>query len=168
VFAVFWWEIIFYVVIILCLMVQGTPTNIPDSGITPPTHNNVTSIKLFSDNLLGMPFKAAIPAHVIMHDKNTVGISGQKLAEILEVYYKAGISHVEAAVLVAGQPLVVDCRIYTRHDRRSNRTYFWLYPLQPGQTLLRDLYFKYRGGAPRNAKRPLPVAIHAVVPKLKK
>ena len=166
-FAVFWWEVAFYLVIILCRMVQGTPTNIPDSGITHPTHNNVTSIKLFADNLLGMPFRAAIPAHVVMHDKNAVGISGQKLAEILEVYYKAGISRVEAAVLVDGQPLVVDCRIYTRHDQRRNRTYYWLYPLGTGQSLLRDMLRRHRGDAPRNAKRPLPAAILAVVPKPK-
>jgi len=111
---------------------------------------------------------AAIPAHITVHDRGVVGISGQKLAENLEVYYRAGIRQVEAVVLVAGQPLVVDGTIYIRHDRRSGRTYYWIYPLQPAQSILRDLYFKYRNNAAPRTKRPMPIIVLTVVPKLKK
>lgn len=132
----------------------------PLPGTTTPTiqsHPNIT--------ILPTTAQAAIPAYVVSHEKNVVIISGSKLAEALAVYYKAGIRRVEAAVSVDGQLLWVDCTIVARHDRQRNRTYFGLYPLQPAQSLLRDLYRKHRGEAPRRARRPMPVSILAVKPK---
>jgi hypothetical protein len=102
-----------------------------------------------------------------VHDKGVVGISGPKLAENLEVYYRAGVRQVEAVVLVAGQPLAVDGTINVRHDRRSGRTYLWLYPLQPAQSILRDLYLKHRGDAAPRAKKPMPIIVLTVRPKPK-
>ncbi len=91
----------------------------------------------------------AIPGHVIMHDKNSVVISGQKLAEVLSQLYEAGFRYVEAVVEVAGQRMAVDATIYSKYDKRRNRVYHWLYPLQPAQSVLRDLFYKHRGGAGR-------------------
>jgi len=110
---------------------------------------------------------AAIPGYVIMHDKSAVAISGQKLGEVLSQLYEAGFRYVEAIVEVAGQRIVVDAAIYSKHDRRRSRTYHWLYPLQPGQSVLRDMFLKYRGGAARHAKRPMPVIIHQIAVSLK-
>ena len=129
------------------------------------TPNNITNINITNTPVA---LSAGIPAHITVHDKGVVGIGGQKLAENLEVYYRAGFHQVEAVVLVAGQPLVVDGTIYVRHDRRSGRTYYWIYPLQPAQSILRDLYLKYRGDAAPRAKRPMPIIVLTVGPKLKK
>jgi hypothetical protein len=132
---------------------------------TPQTPNSATNINVANTPaLLG----TAIPAHITTHDKGVVGISGPKLAEKLEVYYRAGVRQVETVVLVAGQPLVIDGTIYVRRDRRSGRTYFWIYPLQPAQSVLRDLYLKHRGGVAPRAKRPMPIIVLTVTPKLKK
>jgi hypothetical protein len=109
----------------------------------------------------------AIPGYVIAHDKNAVAISGQKLAEVLSQLYEAGFRYVEAIVEVAGQRIAVDAAIYSKHDRRRSRTYFWLYPLQPGQSVLRDMFLKYRGGAVRHAKKPMPVIVHQITVSLK-
>jgi hypothetical protein len=102
---------------------------------------------------------------VASHEKNIVIISGPKLAEALAVYYKAGIRRVEAAVSFDGQLLWVDCTIVVRRDRQRNRVYLRLYPLQPAQSLLRDLYRRYRGDAPRRARRPMPVLVFVIKPK---
>ena len=110
---------------------------------------------------------AAIPGYVIMHDKNAVAISGQKLAEVLSQLYEAGFRYVEAVVEVAGQRIAVDAAIYSKYDKRRNRAYYWLYPLQPGQSVLRDMFLKYRSGAARHAKRPMPVIIHQIAVSLK-
>jgi hypothetical protein len=108
---------------------------------------------------------AAIPASVILHDKNAVGISGPKLAEVLAVLHRAGIEYVEVVMVADGQTLLAECRIAARNDKQRARARLWLYPLQPAQSLLRDLYYNYRGEAPRRARRPMPVLILAVRPK---
>jgi hypothetical protein len=110
---------------------------------------------------------AAIPGYVIMHDKSAVVISGQKLAEVLSQLYEAGFRYVEAVVEVAGQRIAIDGTIYSKYDKRRNRTYYWLYPLQPGQSVLRDMFLKYRGGATRHTKRPMPVIIYQIAVSLK-
>jgi len=108
---------------------------------------------------------AAIPASVILHDKNAVGISGPKLAELLAVLHRAGVGYVEVVMVADGQTLLVECRITVRNDKQRARVKLWLYPLQPAQSLLRDLYYKYRGEAPPRAKRPMPVLILSVKPR---
>ncbi|MFZ8808974.1 MAG: hypothetical protein ACO2PN_12855 [Pyrobaculum sp.] len=131
---------------------------LPDT--TTPTiqsHPNIT--------ILPTTAQATIPAYVASHEKNIVIISGPKLAEALAVYYKAGIRRVEAAVSFDGQLLWVDCTIVVRRDRQRNRVYLRLYPLQPAQSLLRDLYRRYRGDAPRRARRPMPVLVFVIKPK---
>ncbi len=133
---------------------------VPLPGTTTPTLQNspnITPTAIIS--------QAAIPAHLVSHEKNVVAISGPKLAEVLDVYYKAGIRHVEVAVIAGGQLLLADCTITARHNKQRGRTYFWLYPLQPAQTLFRDLYRKYRGEAPRRVRKPMPVLILTVKPK---
>jgi hypothetical protein len=135
------------------------------TGITPP--GTATPALLNSQNITAtvtIP-QAAIPAYVVSHEKNAVAISGPKLAEVLSVYYKAGVRYVEAAVTVGGQPLLADCRINARYSKHRNRTYLWLYPRQPAQSVLRDLYRKYRGDAPRRVRKPMPVLIFALRPK---
>ena len=109
--------------------------------------------------------QTAIPAYLVSHEKNVVGISGSKLAEVLTVYHKAGIYYVEVVVAVGGQSLLADCRIVARNNKQRNRVYLWLYPLQPAQSLLRDLYRKYRGDAPRRARRPMPALVLTIKPK---
>jgi hypothetical protein len=108
-----------------------------------------------------------VPGYVIAHDKNAVAITGQNLAEVLSQLYEAGFRYVEAVVEVAEQKLVIDATIYSKYDRRRGRAYFWLYPLQPGQSVLRDLFRKYRGGAAPHAKKPMPVIIHQIAVALK-
>jgi len=109
----------------------------------------------------------AVPGYVIRHDKNSVVISGEKLAEVLSQLYEAGLRYVEAVVEVAGQRIIVDAVIYSKHNRRRNRTYLWLYVLQPGQAVLRMLFDEYRRGAAPRAKKPLPVLIHQIAVALK-
>jgi hypothetical protein len=129
-------------------------------GIPPPGIDTQTV-----PNGLNITAPVAIPAYIVSHEKNVVAISGPKLAEALDVYYKAGIRRVEAAVIAGGQSFLIDCTIAARHNKQRNRTYLWLYPLQPAQTLFRDLYRKYRGDAPRRSRRPMPVLILALRPK---
>jgi hypothetical protein len=136
-------------------MEPQTPTN---PVISPQALKNAVNIYITA---------VAIPGHVIMHDKNSVVISGQKLTEVLSPLYEAGFRYVEAVVEVAGQRIAVDAAIYSKHDRRRSRAYYWLYPLQPGQSVLRDMFLKYRGGAARHAKRPMPVIIHQIAVSLK-
>jgi hypothetical protein len=135
-------------------------TGITPQGMSTPTlqnNQNITSTVAIT--------QAAIPAYLVSHEKNAVGIGGAKLGEVLNVYYKAGIRRVEAIVTVGGQPLLADCRINARYSKHRNRTYLWLYPRQPAQSVLRDLYRKYRGEAPRRARRPVPILILAIRPK---
>lgn len=132
---------------------------------TPPTPGTTS---LPPQNLVNIFLTAAaVPAHIIMHAKDVVGISSSALAETLKQLYESNIRRVLVVAEVAGQRLATEAVIYRRFDRRSGRTYFWLYPLQPAQSLLRDVLHRYRGGAPYNAKRPLPITILAVAPKLR-
>jgi len=110
---------------------------------------------------------AAIPGHVIVHSNHAVGITADGLADLLKAFYEAGVRRVQAVIDVAGQRLAVDAAVYRRINRRSGRVSYWLYPLGTAQTLLRDLLHKHRAGAAPNTKRPLPVAIFAVLPKPK-
>jgi len=104
---------------------------------------------------------------VTVHDSNYVAISGRPLSDLLRAFYDAGVRHVVVVVDAAGRRLTAEAKVYRRTDKRSGHTYYWLYPLQPAQALLRDMLRRYRGDAPRNAKRPLPVTVLAVVPKPK-
>jgi hypothetical protein len=106
-----------------------------------------------------------VPAFVTVHDSNYVAISGRPLSDLLRAFYDAGVRHVVVIIDAAGQRLTAEAKVYRK--TRGGRTYYWLYPLQPAQSLLRDMLHRYRGDAPRNAKRPLPVAVVAVVPKPK-
>jgi hypothetical protein len=110
---------------------------------------------------------AAVPGHVVVQDKRSVGITSNSLRDFLRALYEAGIRRVEAVIDVAGQRLAVDAVIYRKLDKRSSRTHYWLYPLQPAQTLLSDMLRKWRADAPHNAKRPMPIVIFAVIPKPK-
>ncbi|MFZ8808144.1 MAG: hypothetical protein ACO2PN_08560 [Pyrobaculum sp.] len=134
------------------------PQTPPNPVISPQVLKNAVNIYITA---------VAIPGHVIMHDKNSVVISGQKLAEVLSPLYEAGFRYVEAVVEVAGQRIAVDAAIYSKHDKRRNRAYHWLYPLQPGQSVLRDMFYRHRSGAARHAKRPMPVIIHQIAVALK-
>jgi hypothetical protein len=102
---------------------------------------------------------------VTVHDSNYVAISGKPLSDLLKTFYDAGVRHVVVVIDAAGQRLAAEAKVYRK--TRGGHTYYWLYPLQPAQSLLRDMLRRYRGDAPRNAKRPLPVAVAAVVPKPK-
>jgi hypothetical protein len=104
----------------------------------------------------------AVPGYVIRHDKNSVVISGEKLGEVLRQLYDSGFRRVEVLIEVAGRRVVTDATIYSKYDKRRNRTYWWLYVLQPGQAVLRTLFDEYRRGAAPRAKRPLPVLIHQI------
>ena len=132
---------------------------------TPPVHTNsnpVISPTTLKHTINLTVAATAVPGYVIRHDKNSVVISGEKLAEVLRQLYEAGLRHVEAVVEVAGQRIAVDAAIYSKYDKRRNRTYWWLYVLQPGQAVLRALFDEYRRGAAPRAKRPLPVLIHQI------
>ena len=133
---------------------------IPLPGTTTPTPLSTGNITTGVTTT-----QVAIPAYLVLHEKHAVAISGPKLAEALAVYHRAGIRRVEAAVVAAGQPLVADCTIVARTNKQRNRTYLWLYPLQPAQALLRDLYHKYRSDAPRRARRPMPILVLSIRPK---
>jgi hypothetical protein len=132
-----------------------------------PNPNPVTNPVALNSTVNITVASAAIPGYVIMQDKNAVAISGQKLVEVLSQLYEAGFRRVEAVVEVSGQRIVVDAAIYSKYDKRRGRVYFWLYPLQPGQSVLRDMFLKYRSGAARHAKRPMPVIIHQLAVSLR-
>jgi hypothetical protein len=108
---------------------------------------------------------AAVPARVVVHDRHAVGITSDGLVDLLKAFYEAGVRRIQVIIDVAGQRLAADAAVYRKIDRRSGRVSYWLYPLGTAQTFLRDLLQKHRGDAPRNAKRPLPVAVVAVVPR---
>jgi len=109
----------------------------------------------------------ATPGHVVVHGRKSVGIVSDGIADLLRTFHSAGIKHVQVVADVAGLRLVIDAAVYRRIDKKSGRATFWLYPLGTAQTLLRDLVQKHRAGAAPHAKRPLPAAILAVVPKPK-
>jgi hypothetical protein len=146
-------------------MNQLTPN--PTSGPVTNPHTekimeNITVTHTFASTVV-----AGVPAFVTVHDNNSVAISGRPLSDLLRAFYETGVRHVVVVIDAAGQRLAAEAKVYRRTDKRSGHTYFWLYPLQPAQSLLRDMLRRYRGDAPRNAKRPLPVAILAVLPKSK-
>ncbi len=131
---------------------QPTYTS-PNPVINPPTLKGVANITVST---------AAVPGYAVKHDKNSVVISGEKLGEVLRQLYEAGVRRVEVLIEVAGRQVVADASIYSKYDKRRNRTYYWLYVLQPGQAVLRALLEEHRRGAAPRAKRPLPVLIHQI------
>jgi len=131
---------------------QPVHTN-PNPVTNPTVLKNMVNITITT---------AAIPGYVIRHDKNSVVISGEKLGEVLQQLYDSGFRRVEVLIEVAGRHVVADATIYTKYDKRRNRTYWWLYILQPAQAVLRMLLDEYRRGAAARAKRPLPVLIHRI------
>ncbi len=146
-------------------MNQLTPNPTTGPVTNPHTEKimeNITATVMFATVISG------VPAFVTVHDNNYVAISGKPLSDLLRAFYDAGVRHVVAVIDVAGQRLVAEAKVYRRTDRRSGRTYYWLYPLQPAQSILRDLYLKYRGDVAPRTKRPMPVIVLAVVPKSKK
>ncbi len=127
-----------------------------------PNPNPVTNPTMLKNVVNITVATAAIPGYVIRHDKNSVVISGEKLGEVLRQLYDSGFRRVEVLIEVAGRQVVTDASIYSKYDRRRNRTYWWLYVLQPGQSVLRALLDEHRRGAAPRAKRPLPVLIHQI------
>ncbi len=130
--------------------------------------SDITSPLLANDQNINQTFttsQAAVPAYLVIHDRNAVGIGGPKLSEILSLYYRAGVRYIEVTMVVAGQALLADCKINVRYNRQRNKMYIWAYPLQPAQALLRDFYYRYRGEARRRARKPMPVLIFAIRPK---
>jgi RNase P/RNase MRP subunit p29 len=138
-------------------------------GVQPvhPNPNSVINPTMPKHTINLIVAATAIPGYVVRHDKNSVVISGEKLAEVLRQLYEAGLRYVEAVIEVAGQRIAIDGTIYSKYDKRRNRTYYWLYVLQPGQAVLRTLFDEYRRGAAPRAKRPLPVLIHRISVSLK-
>lgn len=106
-----------------------------------------------------------LPAAVRNHARNAVSIFGEKLNEVLEAYYSSGVRQVDVVAVLDGQQLVVTCTIHKKVDRRTNRVYYWLYPLGTGQYLLRERYKAFRGVAERYAKTPMPIVIYSIMPK---
>jgi hypothetical protein len=106
---------------------------------------------------------ASIPASVSLYSKNSVVISGSELSRRLEELYTSGVREVEVVVDVPGHRLVAVGKIYVVHKR--NTKYYYVYPHDAAQRLLRELYYKYRSGAPTGAKRPVPVVVVAIIPK---
>ena len=147
------------------VMNQLTPNSVSEPVTNPhkgEIMENITITHKFASTVV-----AGVPAFVSVHDSNYVAISGKPLSDLLRAFYDAGVRNVEVVIDAAGQRLAAEAKVYRRTDKRSGRTYYWLYPLQPAQSLLRDMLRRYRGDAPRNAKRPLPVSVVAVVPKPK-
>ncbi len=130
----------------------GTPT--VTTSPTPKINTNliVTAI-------------SGLPAVVASHSKDAVLITGERLGEVLEVYYSGGVRQVDAVIGLDGQQLVVTCTVHRKVDRRTNRVYYWLYPLGAGQYLLREKYKAFRGAAGRYAKTPMPIVIYSIMPK---
>jgi|GEM_PF-2140842 hypothetical protein len=145
-------------------MAQQGPHPSAEPVTDPRLGRNITNLTPTS-KLLGA---VGIPANISVHDSSYVAISGgRSLSDILMPYYAAGVRRVEIVIDVEGQRLAAVAKIYRRTDKKSGRVYLSLYPLQPAQRLLRDLLRRYRGDAVPNAKRPLPIAILAIIPKPK-
>jgi hypothetical protein len=133
---------------------------------TPNSVTNPTALKNMA-NLTVTTTLVAVPGHIIRHDKNSVVIGGEKFSEILRQLYESGFRRVEVLIEVARQKIVVEGVIYKKHDSRRGRTHFTLYPLQPGQAVLRMLSDEHRRDAAPYAKKPLPVLIHQIAVPLK-
>jgi hypothetical protein len=108
---------------------------------------------------------SGLPAVVVNHSKDAVLISGEKLGEVLEVYYNGGVRQVDAVIGLDGQYLTITCTIHKKTDGRTGRVYYWLYPLGAGQHLLRERYKAFRGAAERYAKTPMPIVIYSILPR---
>lgn len=143
-------------------MNQQPPNPVSEPVTNPRTEKimgNITTTLTFASTVV-----TGVPAFVSVHDNNYVAISGRPLSDLLRAFYDAGVRRVEVVIEAAGQRLAAEANVHRRTDKRSGRVYYWLYPLQPAQSLLRDMLRRYRDDAPRNAKRPLPAAILAIMP----
>jgi hypothetical protein len=116
-----------------------------------------------NDSVSSWSVSASIPASVSLYSKNSVVISGPELSRRLEELYTSGVREVEVVVDVPGHRLVAVGKIYIVHKR--NTKYYYIYPHDAAQRLLRELYFKYRSGAPAGAKRPMPVIVLTILPR---
>jgi len=106
---------------------------------------------------------ASIPASVSLYGKNFVVISGPELSRRLEEFYTSGVREVEVVVDIPGHRLVATGKIYALHRRST--TYYYIYPHDATQRLLRELYYRHRSGAPAGVKKPVPVIIVAIIPR---
>ena len=146
-------------------MNQLTPHPNSEPVTNPHTEKimeNITVALTFANTVV-----AGVPAFVSVHDSSYVAISGKPLSDLLRAFYDAGVRRVEVVIEAAGQRLAAEANVHRRTDKRSGRAYYWLYPLQPAQYLLRDMLRRYRGDASYNAKRPMPIKILTIMPKLK-
>jgi len=103
---------------------------------------------------------ASIPASVSLYGRNFVVISGSELSRQLEKLYTSGVQEVEVVLDVPGHRLMATGKIYVL--RKRNTVYYYIYPHDAAQRLLRELYYKYRNNAP---KKPMPVIIVAIIPR---
>jgi len=106
---------------------------------------------------------ASIPASVSLYGRNFVVISGPELSRQLEKLYTSGVQEVEVVLDVPGHRLMATGKIYVL--RKRNTVYYYIYPRDAAQRLLRELYYKYRNNAPAGAKKPMPVIIVAIIPR---
>jgi hypothetical protein len=104
-----------------------------------------------------------LPASVSLHGK-FVAISGRELSRHLETLYESGVRSVRVIVDVPGRRLALMGTIYRYHNKQRGSTYYFIYPRDAAQVLLRELYFRHRGNASPNTKTPMPVVVVAVIP----
>ncbi len=107
------------------------------------------------------PSTWGIPASISLYGKNFVVISGPELSRRLKELYASGAREVEVVVDVPGHRLVAIGKIYVL--RKRNAIYYYIYPHDSAQRILRELYYRYRGNAPVGAKRPMPAIVVAVL-----
>ncbi len=146
-------------------MAQSGPSPNPKYVTGPYEHVNLENISVTAKVLNTLA--VGIPAVVTAHDRNYVAITGKGLSEILQAYYDASVQRVEVVIDVAGQKVAATGKIYKKINKQNGRTTYWLYPIYPAQALLRDMLRRYRGDAPRHAKKPLPITVLAVMPAKK-
>ena len=106
---------------------------------------------------------ASIPASVSMYGRNFVVISGPELSRRLEKLYTSGVQEVEVVLDVPGHRLVATGKIYVL--RKKNSVYYYIYPHDVAQRLLREMYYKYRNNAPTGAKKPMPAIVITILPR---
>ena len=111
------------------------------------------------NSLVGEPWE--IPASVSWYG-TYVAIGGRELSKRLEELYLSGVREVELILDVPGRRLGISGRII--YKRNKDRTYYYIYPKHPAQSLLRELYLKRRGNAEPYAKTPVPVVVVAIIP----
>jgi hypothetical protein len=131
----------------------------------PAAHPNSTQLTqaVFSS----LTVNAALPAHIVVHDRRSVAITSNVLANFLKALYEVGLRDVVVVIEAAGQRIAIEASIYRKFDRRRGRVFHLLYPRQPAQSLLRDMLGKWRNSASPDAKRPMPIMIYSLTPKLK-